>query len=513
MLALAFACSSFENDAPAEPPGDDGGTQDAITGVTDESFQIDELKKVSVVQGQSVKVTLSVNRTQPLKQKQLAIQLKLVDPPAGISIDPAKVLPDRANVEVTLKAAADAKQGAVTLRFEGTVEGTSTRATREVPAIVRGPTGALDTTFATEGFQTAVFGVGPNALVHRAFVLSDGKILVAAETTNAAGYGLARLDANGKLDTTYGDGGRFYLSEFHNGAVAFAPDGTVFLLGVDENTVATTLCRVTPAGKRDTTLNASGCVAVDVAGGWMAVAPDGNIVVAGQDPGGGIQLAKLTSSGQLIASFGTQGKTTVKHGTSSEYVERLVVRPDGRVLATDRTGDTTGAVFQLTAAGAVDPSFAVPKINFLQYGAPLDLFLQNDGRFVVTRGQNNNTILGGYKENGEPDPTFVGTGFPGVDGHVLAHSLVRTESGQIAFVTCPLAGPKLFRVDDKGIPDPALPAAGLPLAIDPAPDAGIDPVKPCGPLVPAPEDRFVIAWTRKVGTPDKFDVYVARIWN
>ena len=67
---------------------------------------------------------------------------------------------------------------------------------------------ALDANFGTGGKTVTDFSGNPNSAYSVA--LADGKILVAGSLTSAAGdadFALARYNADGTLDTTFGNGG------------------------------------------------------------------------------------------------------------------------------------------------------------------------------------------------------------------------------------------------------------------------------------------------------------------
>ena len=72
---------------------------------------------------------------------------------------------------------------------------------REVPALVA----ALDPSFGTGGFNTTDFGNDdrPNAIA----IQPDGKIVIAGSTGGATSdFAIARYNANGTLDTSFGGG-------------------------------------------------------------------------------------------------------------------------------------------------------------------------------------------------------------------------------------------------------------------------------------------------------------------
>jgi uncharacterized delta-60 repeat protein len=95
------------------------------------------------------------------------------------------------------------------------------------------PNGSLDTTFGTAG--TATIDVGVTAdLAAGAALAPNGKIVVAGYTQASEDVAVARLNANGSLDATFGNAGKatvdFGVATFGN-AVALQPNGRIVVAG------------------------------------------------------------------------------------------------------------------------------------------------------------------------------------------------------------------------------------------------------------------------------------------
>src|SRR5262249_55476854 len=144
--------------------------------------------------------------------------------------------------------------------------------------------------------------------------------------TNGGGFAVARLNADGSLDTSFDGDGR--------AVVPFPESGTTFSFA---------------------------------RGRSLAVPPHGGIVLAGllsTRLRGPPRVARLTASGALDTSFGTGGRArvTVPNGITffSDPVE-VAVQSDRRiVLAWTVSGSGVSQQFlvaRLTASGALDPSF------------------------------------------------------------------------------------------------------------------------------------------------------------
>jgi uncharacterized delta-60 repeat protein len=96
------------------------------------------------------------------------------------------------------------------------------------------PNGSLDTSFGAGGTATIDFGVMED-LANDAVLQADGKIVVAGYTQAAEEVAVARLDADGSPDATFGAGGKATvdfggIATFGN-AVALAPNGRIVVAG------------------------------------------------------------------------------------------------------------------------------------------------------------------------------------------------------------------------------------------------------------------------------------------
>ena len=97
------------------------------------------------------------------------------------------------------------------------------------------PSGKLDASFAGVGEQTTASG-GADARATAIAVFGNGDIVAAGATGPSRGndFALARYDADGSLDTGFGDNGRQLtdfgaIDEAH--ALAVQPDGRIVLGG------------------------------------------------------------------------------------------------------------------------------------------------------------------------------------------------------------------------------------------------------------------------------------------
>ena len=211
--------------------------------------------------------------------------------------------------------------------------------------------GALDTTFGTGGKATVDFGGDDFGLAMAR--QADGRILVAGRSS-AAGAVVARLRANGELDPNFGGDGRVTLPGGGSAsAVLVQPDRRIVVAGNASGSAMMTVTRLTPNGSLDTTFDGDGTATIDF--GSLAdlandavLQPDGRIVVAGYTQADeDVAVARLNADGSPDATFGAAGKATVDFGFAT-FGNAVALQPNGRiVVAGQRTGGDDFAVARL----------------------------------------------------------------------------------------------------------------------------------------------------------------------
>lgn len=197
-------------------------------------------------------------------------------------------------------------------------------------------------------------------------------------------------------------------------------------------------------GKRVARLNADGSVdssfdcPKDPAIGFgktvaLAVAPDGDIYIADMILDQSVRIHRLNSDGSIDAAF---NMVTVTGSASSvnTLVETMLVQPDGKLVVGGGLNGSNLAVFDMFRTnldGSRDDSFTPPDFGS---GVIQTITRQPDGRFLVggtfniTDGQNTRVGLARLEANGAIDPTFanvnIGARVTAVlpDGRILAGS-------------------------------------------------------------------------------------------
>ncbi len=149
--------------------------------------------------------------------------------------------------------------------------------------------GTLDPDFDGDGRLTLPGGGSANAVL----VQPDHKIVVAGNPDGSEMMTVMRLHPNGSLDTTFNGNGTTAidfgpLEDLANGAV-LQPDGKIVVAGYTQADEVVAVARINASGSLDTTFGAAGKATVDFGvatfGNAVALQPNGRIVVAGQQTG------------------------------------------------------------------------------------------------------------------------------------------------------------------------------------------------------------------------------------
>ena len=338
---------------------------------------------------------------------------------------------------------------------------TSAGATQGDFAVARvNANGSPDTGFGSGGTTKIDFGGDDSAFA--VALAPGGKILVAGETTDESGerFAVARLNADGTLDPTFGSGGEDTISFDGTASVAtavlVAPDGRIVLAGSNTSTDTQNdfaVARLNTDGTLDTTFGSGGTATVDFGGDeharGAALTPDGRIVLAGDTSAGNghdFAAARLNPDGSLDTTFGTGGKAMVDFG-GDDGADALALQPDGKVvLAGDTTNGAGGgdiAIARLNTGGSLDTTFGTGGKKTVDFGGQdigRAVALQGDGEILVAGGVLSSTSDGfavaRLSAAGTLDAAFGSGGettkpFAGGDGVAVGRALAVQGDGKI----------------------------------------------------------------------------------
>jgi uncharacterized delta-60 repeat protein len=288
--------------------------------------------------------------------------------------------------------------------------------TVDVTPISTGP-GSLDLTFDPTAGGTLVGFGGGAAELKKVLVQPDGRLLVAGRFIGVHGIPrnhLARLHPDGTLDMGF-DPGTGPDAEVT--ALALQPDGKVVAAGhfaAVNGQPHIGIVRFHPDGRVDDTFQCNlQSASMFPRPTDVAVGTDGAIWVCGYFSGvngtTSPNVARLHPNGSLDTSFLLENAVP---GTN-QWVDRLLVQPDGKVLLGGSWTAPTRSLVRLHGNGALDTGFHAPRVTeFGSSGHIFGLALGADGRIA---------IVGSFWEvdgvrlsrvallqaNGTVDPTFL----------------------------------------------------------------------------------------------------------
>lgn len=339
--------------------------------------------------------------------------------------------------------------------------------------------GSPDTSFGGgDGHAEVTTGDGfasPLALL----VQPDGRIVTGGGGVNPAtptanrDFTVARLNADGSLDTGFGTGGLTYTDGvFRDVQFNVTPvdtvtqsDGKTISVGVVNGYNAVgynglAMDRLNADGSLDTSFGTGGRVIETFGDRWVdvtsaALQADGKILVAGTDGrGASFFVARFNSDGSLDTTFDGDGwaATPIPNSLSSPFdpsaAYDLAVQPDGRIVAvgaagTDPRGGWDVAVVRYNADGSLDAGFGTGGIVTRDLGGGISypreeairhVAILPDGKIVGTGYSSYSTGVGSFlirfNADGSPDTSFDGDGVRGGLG-TFAYSLTTQADGKI----------------------------------------------------------------------------------
>ena len=246
--------------------------------------------------------------------------------------------------------------------------------------------GTPDTSFDGDGIATMDFSSGSDDFGEDVAVEPGGKLVIAG-LTGASGnpttndFALARLNADGTPDTSFGSGGKV-TTHFGAGsdsayAVVVGEDGKIVAGGKATNGSREdyALARYRPNGSLDDGFDFDGKVVTDFGGtgGWLwdlALQDDGRVVAAGTSASAGtganMALARYNPDGSLNTSFGHDGKVMTDFFGISDEARSVAIGDDGKIVAAGITsGSGTGMNFATAryfgGNDATPPKVGTPK--------------------------------------------------------------------------------------------------------------------------------------------------------
>jgi uncharacterized delta-60 repeat protein len=227
--------------------------------------------------------------------------------------------------------------------------------------------GALDTSGFGNGTGKVTTDLDGHADQLRALTLQpDGRIVVAGSVDTGAAdaksdFALARYDADGNLDTSFGSAGKVIIdfarsSDIAEAVAIQAADGKIVAAGHAFNGVDTdfAVVRFDAAGNPDARFGSGGKAMLDFAGGAdlaraLAAREDGTLIVAGHSTAGtddDFAIACFDAAGRPDASFGNSGRVIVDFAGGDDRAQAVAIQAaDGKIVVTGHASTATGEDF------------------------------------------------------------------------------------------------------------------------------------------------------------------------
>jgi uncharacterized delta-60 repeat protein len=271
--------------------------------------------------------------------------------------------------------------------------------------------GRLDATFGRSGSATTAFGRRASVSAQGVAVQRDGRIVVFGEAWvggEEPAFVGARYNRNGRLDTSFSRDGRVMTllgSEFPplDGAVdvAIQVDGKIVVAGG-----AFGLARYNANGTLDRSFGRRGTVGPDFDALYddqvfeVAIQRDRKIVVAGSDVEEGYDyyfssfaLERYNRNGSRDRSFKRDGTVRTTFTEPQSFAFALAIQADGKLVVAgttgdEETGDSKFALARYNANGTLDDSFGTGgrlETDFASGSADWasDVAIQADGAIVA----------------------------------------------------------------------------------------------------------------------------------
>lgn len=321
--------------------------------------------------------------------------------------------------------------------------------------------GSLDTSFGSGG--KIVTDLGGSDIAYGVVLQEDNKIVLGGTTVISGDeiFSLARYNADGSLDTTFGTGGKVvipFMDDNEARGLLIQPDGKLVLGGTHgsypydfaiaryNNNVGfeATINEATPgidAGKLNSDFGNNGIAIEGLAGddgaNALIVQFDGKIVIGGSASSGSnpenFGLVRFNRDGTIDNSFGNNGFIVSDFGDGADFINALAMQTDGKIIAgglssTNSNPDNFGLA-RYNTDGSLDLTFGNSGFVTTDFGVGDDslnaLVVQSDGKIIaagVTANEPNASNFGlvRYNTDGSLDLTF------GPDGT----GLVVTDFGQ-----------------------------------------------------------------------------------
>lgn len=335
--------------------------------------------------------------------------------------------------------------------------------------------GALDRSYGSGG--TALAPVGSPYMAAATLVDSAGRVVVVGDSWADSSVAITRFNADGTPDASFGTGGTIAPTFSADGpdqlyAAAIQPDGKILVAGSFESEFG--LARFNADGSLDRSFGTGGVVMTAISGDASSTSPDvicglvveadGKILVAG-DTDSSIALARYNANGSLDGTFGRRGIAITAPPAGSDFVEDdgLAILPNGEILVVGDGGtsdrNTAYDVFAYYRGNGTLLALDRGPNDPNSFG-PMGFTVRPDGSIVTAEGtwdvissRQTGGVLEWHLPDGSLDTSFGSGGrvtlaMNGVSG------LATAPDGKLLVLGAGYYGSILARYDASGAADP-----------------------------------------------------------
>ena len=280
-----------------------------------------------------------------------------------------------------------------------------------------GNLGNRDTDFGSGGVVLPDFNNSKDDWCKGGALQSDGKIIIVGYLKHGSSRfdaTIGRLNTDGSWDTSFSGDGKA-IEHFDNDdvfqAVAIQADGKIVAVGTSQfNHTAGNilLARYNTDGSLDTSFGGGdGWQVTDFSNqdrGWdVKIQSNGKIVVAGLCDYANVSgdgryglVGRFNTDGSLDTSFSGDGKICQDHGGSTDTYQTLEIQSNGKIIAAGYTNNggngSDVAAARFTTAGALDTSFSGDGLFQLDTGNQHQEYIHGssltpDGQSILLVGQ------------------------------------------------------------------------------------------------------------------------------
>ena len=237
--------------------------------------------------------------------------------------------------------------------------------------------GKLDPTFGDNGVIKRNL-TGSNSISSIGHIQNDGKIIIVGSTgwtlTSDKGFFVIRVNSDGSLDDSFGIRGQKKI-DFAGcndaTSVSVSNDGRIYIAGYVENKAILksemVICCLNSDGSLNPNFATNGILRlVGYEASDLLITPSNEILVSGHsvtEPGYNFALIKLSADGNLINSFGKNGKVITYLDCDRSYSQSIALQSDGKIIELGniiREGDVTRYDFGIVrhfSDGSLDKGF------------------------------------------------------------------------------------------------------------------------------------------------------------